>query len=540
MSSSTLSEMFGHIVVSFTQSVTEQCNPDEPKYTGGSFGFDSIASTGREWYYYPVDEFIFQEYSETTDTVRSSGKQPYRHIEVRVTNACVLDEEKDDNQHDEDRAMAWKRLRPSAFYTVCKSMFIGASISPLVAIPIGSLFTLFAYLCYKTFLNCQFSSRESIPKQIQWINLISQIIGCAFLYMWFFLNLHFLFRPYQLIGVRTNLLLVTFFVFGVHGLYRVCMQELEIPLTKPFTLQTIPLNLFFLISIFWQVYLLTKHFQRDCSWRQRFTFFFQLILPSCFGYILAFIALYSIYPAYEKQSKQGQLLIAIFSPLVGIVLKVISRISVQRLWNISHPGHSFVLLAPVYFGSALMFRILQADLHSFKSIAITGIVHGGAELIERSMMVFIDHTCHVIWKRSSAPWGHFRTPRRERLMADIAIMSMLYESASIVSVNGVRLLYQWIYLKTFLSLHLFKKFALRTAVAVVIEWFFTSLSLAIETHYQNMAVMAVWRKKWKRHMLVAVVNAVALAIWASGYLIDILQEHVNENQYKGTCKMPFT
>ena len=521
----TLLEKSGHIVVSFTKSVTAQCNPD--------------ASTGREWYYYPVDEFIFQEYSETTDTVRSSGKQPYRHIEVRATNACVLDEEKDDNQHGEDRAMAWKRLRPSACYTLCKSMCIGASISPLVAIPIGSLFTLFAYLCYKTFLNCHFSSRESIPKQIQWINLISTIIGCAFLYMWFFLNLHFLFRPYQLIGVKTKLLLVTFFVFGLDGLYRISMQELEIPL-KAFTLQKIPLKLFFLISIFWQVYFLTKHFQRDCSWRQRFTFFFQLILPSCFGYILAFIALYSIYPAYEKQSKQGQLLIAIFSPLVGIVLKVISRISVQRLWNISHPGHSFVLLAPVYFGSALMFRILQADLHSFKSIAITGIVHGAAELIERSMMVFIDHICQVIWKRSSAPWGNFRTPRSERLMADIAIISMLYESAGIVSVNGVRLLYQLIYLETFLSLNLFKTFASRAAVAVVIEWFFTSLSLAIVTHYQNMAVMAVWRKKWRRHMLVAVVNVVFLAIWASGYLIDILHGHVNQKQYKGTCKMPFT
>ena len=46
-------------------------------------------------------------------------------------------------------------------------------------------------------------------------------------------------------------------------------------------------------------------------------------------------------------------------------------------------------------------------------------------------MVFIDHIWSVIWKRPSAPWGNFRTPRRERLMADVAIISMLYESTAL-------------------------------------------------------------------------------------------------------------
>ena len=62
-------------------------------------------------------------------------------------------------------------------------------------------------------------------------------------------------------------------------------------------------------------------------------------------------------------------------------------------------------------------------------------------------MVLIDHICHMLWQRRSAPWGSFRTPRRERLMADIAIMSMLYESAAIVSVNGFLDLYHFIYVR---------------------------------------------------------------------------------------------
>ena len=135
-------------------------------------------------------------------------------------------------------------------------------------------------------------------------------------------------------------------------------------------------------------------------------------------------------------------------------------------------------------------------------------------------MVLIDHVCHMLWKRRSAPWGCFRTPRRERLMADIAIMSMLYESAAIVSVNGFLFLYQFIYVSEEAFGNLLLSFAIHTAVSLAIEWVFNSVSLAIETRYQNMAVMAVWRRRWRRHILVAIVNAVPIALLTSGYLLN--------------------
>ena len=231
-------------------------------------------------------------------------------------------------------------------------------------------------------------------------------------------------------------------------------------------------------------------------------------------------------------------MIALFSPLTGVVFKAISRICVQRLWNITHPGYSYVLLVPSYFGLAINFRVLQADLDSLKSIATIGIIHGSAEVIERSAIVFIDHICNVIWKRSSAPWGHFRTPRRERLMADIVIISMLYEAAAIVCVNSVWFIYQWVYIEGDFPLDLFVEFALRTSIALVIEWFFSSVSLTIVTRYQNMAAMAVWRKRWKRHILVGLVNSVPLALWLNKYLMQIISRRFDDP--KQSCKMPFT
>ena len=185
-----------------------------------------------------------------------------------------------------------------------------------------------------------------------------------------------------------------------------------------------------------------------------------------------------------------------------------------------------------------MFRVLQAELDSLKSIAILGIIHGAAEVIEQSTMVVIDHVCHTLWKRQTAPWGSFRTPRRERLMADIAIMSMLSESTAIVAVNGFLYLYQFVYFQNKSFFDLLQSLVIYTSVQLVIEWFFTSVSLAIETRYQNMAVMAVWRRRWKRHILVAVVNAVPLALWTSINLLVIIHE-----RFPGVnrpCEMPFS
>jgi len=135
MSSSRLLEVFGHIVFSFTRGVTERYNPQEPEYTPESFGFSPLESTGREWYRHgdPDEECIYQEYSDreatTLDFIRSS------RINASLIDASLPEEneETQEDQQDEDRAMAWKRLRPSALRTVCKSMYIGALISLLTA-----------------------------------------------------------------------------------------------------------------------------------------------------------------------------------------------------------------------------------------------------------------------------------------------------------------------------------------------------------------------------------------------------------------------
>ena len=543
MSSSRLLEVFGHIVFSFTRGVTEHYNPQEPEYTAESFGYSPLESTGQEWYRHgdPDEECIFQEYSDreatTLDFIRSS------RINARLLDATLLEEneETQEDQQGEDGTMAWKRLRPSALRTVCKSMYIGALISLLTASIIGSIYMLITYFSYKILNKYQFQRKTSIPANAQWLRSICASVTSVFLHSSFFVYASFLFRPYQLIGVKGKLIVVACLAYVLDTTYRLVLQALGISHSKLSTLQKLPLNVLFLMSVCGQAYLLTNHFRLGWTRRQQMALFLQFTVPFCSIIILAVAVVSLIYPLYNKQSKESKLrlVIALFAPLIGALLKVISRILAQRLGNITHPGYSCVLLAPLYCVSAIMFRVLQADLDSLRSIAVLGLIHGATEVIERSTMVVIDHICHVICKRTSAPWGSFRTPRRERLMADIAIMSMLFESAAIVSVNGILYLYQFIYVRNDPLLELLQSFSMSTSVSLVIEWFFTSLSLTIETRYQNMAVMAVWKRRWKKHFLVAIVTTVSVAIWTSGNLSEVIHERFQEFSQE-PCKMPFT
>ena len=542
MSGSTLIEVFGDIVFRFTRSVTEHCNLQEPEFTAESFGYDPLQSTGREWYCHPVDELIYQEYSD--EEISSVNYLPTNTLVVRVIDACSLESEETPSEdlHNEDKAMSWKSLRPSALQTVFKSMYIGALISLLTASIIGTIYLLLSFLSYKTVSNCE-QVDAVISVRVEWMITIADIISCFFYYICPLLNLFLLFRPYQLKGVKRRLILVPFVMHCLDSLYRGVLQAAGKPFFKLSALFSSLSNIPVYTLVFTDVCLLFYFAAKHVIVRPRpnLTFLIcKMAIPTCLTIISGFTIRYFVYPAYNNQDAEGQLLIALFSPLMGVVVKAISRICVQRLWNITHPGYSYVLLAPLYFLLAIMFRVLQAGLDSLESIAVLGIIHGFAEVVERSTVVVIDHICHRVCRRESSPWGSFRTPRRERLMADIAIMSMLFESTAVVSVNGFLHLYQWIFLENDSFLNLLQSFAKYTSVPLVIEWFFTSVSLAIETRYQNMAVMAVWRRQWKRHILVAIVNIFPVAIWTSGNLLVLLRHRFDNEPGNQTCKIPFT
>ena len=242
----------------------------------------------------------------------------------------------------------------SALRTVCKSMYIGALISLLTAIIIGSKYILISYFYVKTASNCEFHIKTSIPVHVQWVRSISDAVARVFLYPSFFVVLLFLFRPYQLMGMKRKLILVAFLAYFLDTTYRVVLQALGIFHSKLSTLRKIPLYVLSFISVCWQAYLLTNHFRHQRRTRRvQKALFLQITVPCVSIIILAIATDCIIYPLYDKQSKESELplVIAIFAPVVGVLFKVMSRIFVQRLGSITHPGYTCTLIAPLYYFS---------------------------------------------------------------------------------------------------------------------------------------------------------------------------------------------
>ena len=274
--------------------------------------------------------------------------------------------------------MAWKRLRPKIFRTLWSSLCFGFLISVLKATSVGIISVPVYYFAFQTQLSCEGRSRKSIPTKMQWVITISEIFSVSFIYYWFFLNILFFFRPHQVSGVKLRLVLLCLPFYVLDSAYRICLQLFGISHSKVTATQRIPAMVLYFLSVCLQIYIIARHFcQRPRIKMLKLMLLF--IVPCVFALVAAVLLAFSLYPAYTKQDKSGKVIIAIFTPLIAVFLKVTARNCVQRLWfRISHPGTSYVLLVPLYCASAVMMRLLQVDLQSLQSVVIgvIGVIHG--------------------------------------------------------------------------------------------------------------------------------------------------------------------
>lgn len=534
----TIAEFVGHLVFCFTQSVAEHYSFDEPENRSDLFGYNALEDTGKEWYCEAVDDVIYQEYSNSEATARDYLMAS--NVSVRFIDACSIEDNNETEETHEATAMAWKQLRPSFFCTLWNSLYFGFLISILSAAVVGITSIVAFYLSFQTLLNCKTSKRESIPIKLQWVKTISEIAVVWLYYYWLYLNALFYFQPFQISGIKLKLFLIGLACYCLDVVYRIVMQELGMSHSELSPTQKIPLIFIVFLCVFIQVFSIVKHFCRGPR-KTQCRLFALTAGPFFFCYLAAVLVAFFIYPLYNRQDRIGKMIIAIFTPLITVVVKGASRICVQRIVRFSHPGTSFVLLVPLYSGSAVMMRLLQVDLQTLESVAVIGMIHGIAEVMERSSMVLRDHIYNQFLEKRKIPWGGFRTPRRERLSTDICIISMLYESSAVISVNGFLYLFQYFYTRNKSPFQLLQSFAITTSVPLAIEWFFTSVSIAIETRYQNMPVMAVWRKRWRRHILVALINAMAITVWTCTYLFSTVKDRFCSDLCEiAHCEMPFS
>ena len=207
-----------------------------------------------------------------------------------------------------------------------------------MAIIVGTISTMVFYLSFETVHHCGFNPLNPTSVQMHWMGSMSNILGSAFIYIWFFILMLFLFRPFQLTGIKRKVFLVCLITYSLDTIYRrVCLQADGLSHSYISNHLRIPLRAFFLSNQCLQVYVLTKYL---CPRSQKkMVLFFKMIVPSSLGLLVVILWVYLvIYPAYMKENSNGKLLIATFSPLLGVEVKVAPRICVQKLYNITHPA----------------------------------------------------------------------------------------------------------------------------------------------------------------------------------------------------------
>ena len=302
--------------------------------------------------------------------------------------------------------MEWKQFRPSLIYSLWNSLYFGFLISLLASALIGTLSIIVYYVTYQVTFVCLGRSKDSVPWKIQWSKTISECMEIIFFIFVFFINTLFYFKSHQIVGVKRKLFLVSFVFYVLDVAYRIALQALGISPSELTLLQIVPTNVLIFFSLGVQCWVLARRFFRAVGSRKLTTFLW-MIGSRAFLLIVGILFSGFIYTAYHKQDKTGKISIALFTPLITVFLTRSSRLFLQCLWRRSRPGKTVVFLAPLYYGSAVALGLLQVDLNRLKAVALIGVIHGVAEVIERSVIVLIDYIYHQIYERWRLSWESF-------------------------------------------------------------------------------------------------------------------------------------
>jgi len=191
-------EFIGHIIFSFTRSVAERPDFDEAERDLELFGYNPVDDTDKEWDCQPVDELFYQEYSDRN--VTTFDYLPSSNIQAKFLNACSTEEPEETEGVGSDRAMAWKRFRPSFVRTVCKSAYFGFLVSVFSAAIVGMVSISVYYLSFQTQLNCLVHPEKLIPNKLQWIRAVSEAYVSPFFTVGFSSIAYFIFGHFKYQG----------------------------------------------------------------------------------------------------------------------------------------------------------------------------------------------------------------------------------------------------------------------------------------------------------------------------------------------------
>ena len=447
----------------------------------------------------------------------------------------------------DDSKMGWKRSRPTRLMSLWKAMNCAFCIQILGGVALGSLAILILIINFNTVDLCydlQRSNWTSLPKRYQLIILTVATSEAYVIQLWTFLVVLTMF-DWSLIK-KLNLLTLNLLCAFLDTCYRLYLQVYGV-YRSPW--MPYPLNGLFVFMLVMNGFLIGREIannsetERKARMKKAIKVSVILFSQFAFGLPIALSVVRGLIPLYGKASETDRTIIAGALPLVTAIPKVIVRLAAQRI-GFLHPGDAHVLLIVLFSVSAIVFRVMQAELKTIKLYIILSFAHGAIDLLERLTIVIRDYVWYFIYKKlkrdkreTILKANQFRSPRSMRFVADMSIQMILGESTSLIAAVGVIQLYNFLYKGKDTSSEI-TEFFKRVSIALSIDFAFNSLSFWLQMSYMNVAVVRVWRKKWRKHMFIAFILITVTMFYFSGDFFVLVRA---KNGSKATnCTEPFS
>ncbi|XP_073246215.1 uncharacterized protein [Porites lutea] len=449
----------------------------------------------------------------------------------------------------DDSKMGWKRSRPPTWrLSLWKAMEHAFCIQILGGVALGSLAIVILVLDINTVDLCydmKSKNWTTIPKRIQAVMVTADTTEAFFVELWTFLVVLTMFG-WRLIK-EFNLLFLNLLGPCFDTCYRLYLQVYGI-YDNPW--RTVPANVLFLLLLLMNSLIIGRDIakksetERNKRIKKAIKVAAMLVAQFAFGIPITYGFVYVLIPLYGEVSETYRAIITGALPLVTAIPKVIVRLAAQRI-DFLHVLHS---------ASAIVFRVMQAELTSLRLFILLSFAHGAIDLVERLTIVIRDYAWYFIYKKLKRDSketilraNQFRSPRSMRFVADMSIQMILFESTSLIAAVGFIQLYKFMYNRSDTSsastnMVFITQFFIRVSIAISIDFVFNSFSIWLQMAYLNIAVVRVWRKKWRKHMLVAfILTALTLCYFISD-LFAVVEAKNTSGVIKDdiSCRGPFS
>ena len=463
----------------------------------------------------------------------------YEHLRPSGVDQVSL--QHNDNGESND----WKLYRPSFAKSIGKCMICSFSCTVLGGVFVGMVATVVIWLIINLAGSCfgfkgEYEKWYEAPIYIQRIHMTVEAVEGSMIQLWSFVNFLAVFRwpLMKELNLHNWNLLVSF----VNGLY--------VPLMNVYGLYNrswinFPMFGLFLSITLFNGYRIARFYRQRV--KERLYLAIRLGGQFYMGFPLAMFFYIFIIPFCLKLSEKKLAIIVSFIPSIVIMPKLLGRMLVQKLQGINHPGTSGILLIVLNIGGATVFRVLQVSFENLSLFVLLSVIHGLIGIIDKLIAPLQDYIYNIYdkcWKRSTRK--HIKTPRVNRFLADLALLSIVVETSSVFVNCALVQIFRFYFGRDengmkYNEYALLKDFLGRITIAVFIEWIFNTLTIKLQTYYYNIPVVKVWNSKWRWITILVILNTIPALLFFTEPLLAVVENKtvLVDPKTKLECVRPF-